>query len=381
MSFKILITDSLHRKTYDVISAIKHRFSDIPLIIGDSKQTIFSRFNLRILYGGVIERLRVDDDSEFLNDLLNISLKYHDEKLVFIPVEESTIKLFYSFLSIHGQRNFIYLLPSNDVFELVQNKRKLNEYCIANNIGCPKSYPVNNLISLNKEFYPLLLKPSIGSGSKGIIRLYSPEDISEVTFKVIASTEYLVQELIENGKDVIGAFFLYSKGQYINAYSHERIRTSPSTGGVTVLSKFSNNADVISLGKQLLDKIEWNGLIMLEFLFDKKSSSYKIIEANPRIWGSILLSEFCNANLLTNYVNLCLKRKLDDSNCKTESRIRWLFPVDLLNYFKSGFRIKDFWNFKNTCFINWTFAKKWSAIYFNILSILNVNNLFRYFRR
>lgn len=381
MRYRILITDPLHRKTFDVISFFKHRFYDIPLVIGNSKRTLLSRLNLKILYRCNIEQLCVDNEEDFIHDLLEISTKYKNEKLIFIPIEETSIRYFYSFLILYGRRNFVSLLPPLAVFEKLQNKKMLNEYCAYNDISCPRFYPINDLKYLNIDLYPLLLKPCIGSGSKGIIKLFAPKDLSEEKIEIISRTDYLAQELIENSKDVKGAFFLYFKGKFVNAYTHERIRTSPSAGGVTVMSRMSNNQEIIDLGKQLLDKIGWEGLIMLEFLYDSKSKTYKIIEANPRIWGSILLSEYGNANLLSNYVNICLNREIVESKSQLESKIRWLFPVDILNYIKSRFMIKGFWNFDKTCFINWTYSNKCSAIYFNLLSIFNFKNLQRFLRK
>ena len=46
---------------------------------------------------------------------------------------------------------------------------------------------------------------------------------------------------------------------------------------------------------EFLNVSKWNGLIMLEYLYDSKASVYKLIEANPRIWGSIMLGLYDKA--------------------------------------------------------------------------------------
>ena len=181
---------------------------------------------------------------------------------------------------------------------------------------------------------------------------------------------------------MVGAFFLYSKeGRCVGAYSHQRIRTSPPGGGVTVLSKMTYNKDVIEEGKRILEAIGWRGLIMLEFLYDNKTNTYKVIEANPRVWGSVMLSEYGGGFLLTNYVRLCMNEKPKTAQIDTNKYIRWLFPVDILNYIKSLGRIPDFWNFESTCFINWSYSKKWTSIKFNFFNLFSIRNLKRFLRR
>ena len=166
----------------------------------------------------------------------------------------------------------------------------------------------------------------------------------------------------------------------IDAYSHQRIRTSPPTGGVTVLSKLHINLPLIAEGKKILDKAGWNGLVMLEFLLDERIGKYKVIEANPRVWGSIMLPEFSGRNLLSNYVRLCMDQNPLFNYRTEETYIRWFFPVDVLNYIKKLGCIKGFWNFKNTCFINWSYASRGSAILFNLSNLFNIKNIKRFFR-
>ena len=167
----------------------------------------------------------------------------------------------------------------------------------------------------------------------------------------------------------------------IGAYTHKRIRTSPEEGGVTVLSSLNENPQLIEQGKKLLEFAGWEGLIMLEYIYDERSGEYKLIEANPRSWGSIMLSEYCGANLLSNYIRVCLGKEIVAPEMKKEAYIRWLFPMDLLNWVKKKGKMKGFWNFKNTCFINWTYARKDSALFFILASVFNLHNLKSLFGR
>ena len=93
-----------------------------------------------------------------------------------------------------------------------------------------------------------------------------------------------------------------------------------------------------------------------------------------------MLSEFSGRNLLSNYVRLCMNQSPLFNYRTEETYIRWFFPVDVLSYVKKLGKIKGFWNFKNTCFINWSYASTWSAIQFNLSNLFSMKNIKRFFR-
>lgn len=376
MSRYILITDVQYRKEFDNISIIKKLFPKEHLILGTTKSWLFCKLS----YGGCsVERLRTEEGKEFFFQDFNALLeKYGKDDIIYIPGEEQATDYVVDYIERFGQRNIICLLPDYQKYEMFRNKRSLNHYCIENGFPAPKEYKPEDLPDVN---YPVLLKPEIGSGSHGQYRLYKQEDYTEEIRNVIGQEPYLIQELLPNGKDVQGAFYLCHNGKVMGAYTHKRIRTSPEEGGVTVLSSINDNPQLIEQGKLLLEHAGWEGLIMLEYIYDDRDGTYKLIEANPRIWGSIMLSEYAGAKLLSNYVRLCLGQKAEQPEKKKEAYIRWFFPMDLINWLKKKGKMKGFWNFKNTCFINWTYARKDRALFFIIASVFNIHNLKSLFGR
>lgn len=372
----IVLTDIQYRKAFDIISIIKKAFPEEKLLLTSANNNVF----LKLCYGNcLIERLRTENGYDFFcEDFSSLLAKYKDDDLVYVPVEEQTTDYVIDFVEKQGRGNLTFLLPKAELYKRFRNKKLLNEYCIENGIPSPKLYRTKDFP--NVEF-PILMKPEEGSGSHGLYRLYCAEDFNDGIKNALKREKYLIQELIPNGKNVKGAFFLCYQGKVIGAYTHKRIRTSPEEGGVTVLSSIDDNPQLISQGTALLEKVGWEGLVMLEYLYDDRCGQYKVIEANPRLWGSIMLSEYVGANLLSNYVRICLGQPTMNESIKKEAYIRWLFPLDLLNLVKKRGKIKGFWNFKNTCFINWTYARKDRAIFFLLLSIFNFDNIRKLLRR
>lgn len=374
--YRLLITDVQYRKEFDNISIIKKLFPKEHQILGTTKGRLFCK----LCYGRCdVVQLRTDDGEEaFFQDFKALQDMYVGDKIIYFPGEEQTTDYVVDYIEHNGPGNIISLLPPSSLYKMFRNKRTLNHYCLENGFPAPKEYKVEDLPNVD---YPVLLKPEIGSGSHGQYRLYREEDFSDDVKEALAKEPYLIQELLPNGKDVQGGFFLCHDGKLIGAYTHKRIRTSPEEGGVTVLSRLNDNPQLIEQGKNLLEFAGWEGLVMLEYIYDDRSGEYKLIEANPRSWGSIMLSEYCGANLLSNYIRICLGQDVVCTEMKKEAFIRWLFPMDLLNWVKKKGKIKGFWDFKNTCFINWTFARKDRALFFIFASVFNKHNLKNLFGR
>lgn len=377
----LLITDVFTRKAFDIIAILCKHFDSNDFIIGIPSLSKWAYIHAKFLYKGHKEILRVENQSVFFHDLLNISRKYTTGNIVYFPVEEKTTVYYYRFLQKYGPCNFLYRLPSYPIFELVRDKRELNSYCLTHGIHAPKTF--NTLNDVSVQDLPLILKPRTGSGSSGIIRIATEKELQLMRFSSneIKDEDYVIQELLPDGRNVKGAFFLAHQGKIISAYTHERIRTSPPEGGVTVLSQASCNHALIEEGRKPIELLKWDGLIMLEFLYDERCGQYKIIEANPRLWGSVMLSEYCGSNMLEDYVRLCCSLPPSRNyTINTNVKIRWLFPVDLLSYIRSGFRIRNFWHFRDTCFINWSYASPFQAVWFNLISIFSLKNIKRFFR-
>ena len=116
---------------------------------------------------------------------------------------------------------------------------------------------------------------------------------------------------------------------------------------------------------------------MAEYMYDNKTKNFKLIEINPRIWGSILGSEICNSKLIKNYIKLSLNEKPIQSKKIKKIYIRWLIPYDIINWIKSGFRPLNFLiNNKNTVLINITLSR-FRYFFFYIL----IEYLIEFFRK
>ena len=303
----VLVSDCHLRKAFDIINILTKNYGDKYDIVLASDRD--QRIQLPIIYNSKVFPLRKTYFQYFEEDLLTLINRFNS--FVYLPVEEDTTLLFYAFLEKHPHSPIQFLLPNIDCFTLVRDKSALQNYCCKHNISAPQPFAFSDISALEHDFKPLIAKPKVGSGSVGLLHIDKVEQLELLKkFSDTDKERYLLQEKIGSTNEIYGAFFLFKNGKICNYYGHRRIRTYPINGGVTVLS-VSKNIDILqNIGTALLEKLNWSGFAMIEFISDPSVSDpqkkYKVIEINPRLWGSVMLSEFCGARFLEQYIQLSI---------------------------------------------------------------------------
>ncbi len=361
-----LVTDVFKRKTFDLIFILKKNRNNNIIYCSNSNSWINKIIFFLIYRSFNLYKLDSIEDFDFIQN------KYKDKQIIFFPIEEESILLFYEFQSINF--NIVSCLPERSIFEMSRNKKLLYNFCLNNNITTPKCFLIfDHLID-----FPVIVKPIIGSGSNGIKILN--EFNSE--FKNISCDDFLIQQYMPNGANIIGAFAFAVEGKIISYYFHKRIRTYPESGGVSVLAiTVYDDLLLNNYFKPLIKKLNWSGLIMVEFLFNENDGLFYLIEINPRIWGSILLSDFCDSLLIDNYINYLSNQSLTEGIYKESFMIRWVFPYDIFYWIKNSFKpLNYFTNNENTCFINFSNSDILSSLFFVIFTYFRLSKVIKFFK-
>lgn len=372
----IILTGVHERKVFDLYNIFRRNHRQYELLLFDYKDTSFS---LPVVYTQKINKLPNDSYEHFETALSATLEPYKGNTLIYIPLLDNYNSLFYSFIEKHPGV-LTYAMPSWDDFSTCINKIRFQQFCESHGLPVPRAFGKKDIDALKQHFIPLIIKPNIGSGSVDISFINTADELT--ILEKIDTERYLVQERIPN-INVEGAFFLMDKGKLVSYYGHKRIRVFPETGGVTVFSSYHHNEQLKNIGADLLGKLNWHGVAMVEFLYDAAKDNYKIIEVNPRLWGSFLLSEFAHTGFTENYCRLCLQLPPVSFEHRTDTFIRWFYPFDILLYLKSRGRITGFWrmDWKHTCYINYTYAGFLRAVVYMVYFTCNINSFKRFFKK
>src|SRR5262249_40521175 len=94
----------------------------------------------------------------------------------------------------------------------------------------------------------------------------------------------LIQEKIEGAGYGVGV--LAAAGRVVASFAHRRIREYPISGGPSTICVSVVDDRLSGYAASVIRELGWTGVAMVEF---KKGDDYRLMEVNPRFWGSLPL--------------------------------------------------------------------------------------------
>jgi len=287
----VLITDASMRIALYVIRSLGKR--GIKIIVVESKDIPLSEnigFKSKYIYKKYLISSKKNKE-QYLNDIIKIS-KNCD---CLIPIHFQSIELISQNIDLF--KHIKTLIPNNKKLEESNNTYKLLKLAQKISVPIPKTYFVDNLEQIEKILpelkFPVIIKVRKEENilpSKRHIIVYKKENFIQSYKNLHSLQEFpIIQEYIK-GKG-IGFFGLYDKNSHVKAlFCHERLREYPITGGPSTLCKSIYDEKLIKYGKKILDELRWQGVAMVEFKKEYSTGEYKLMEINPRFWGSLPLA-------------------------------------------------------------------------------------------
>lgn len=145
--------------------------------------------------------------------------------------------------------------------------------------------------------YPVVVKPPIGEGRRGISVCDTRDELERAAREGEATHGTVIyQEYIPNGGER-GVYTLYDcDGELTGLTVQRRLRSRPPDGGASTYRETIEDPELVALASRLLESIDWRGLAMVEFRYDDRTGEPKLIEINPRLWGSLSLSTYAGVD-------------------------------------------------------------------------------------
>lgn len=222
-------------------------------------------------------------------------------------------------------------LPPPAAVNRVVSKVGLLEF--ASEIGYPipktvihrRADPTENIVDVLS--FPMVAKISSGSSYDRVRYLNRVDDLMSFVSSVHSDDPIIVQEYVDGVG--YGLFALFDRGKPLLYHAHERVWEYPPTGGPSVLSRIVHDRRLEELGLELLERLEWNGLAMVEFRKAHSDGRYRLMEINPRLWGSLALSIAAGADFP--YLAACVDRTdLAQSMVVRNTTFLWIVPDGVL---------------------------------------------------
>lgn len=180
--------------------------------------------------------------------------------------------------------------------------------------------------------FPVVVKPRRGSQRAGVSVCESFRELERVVRDTSSSHgPVIVQEFIPNGGEV-GVYLLYDWSSTLKGVTvQRRLRSHPPEGGPSTLRETVDGPELIDAAERLLKPIGWAGVAMVEFRIDPRDGDPKLLEINPRLWGSLALSIHAGVDFPALLYDLVVQGDCSEAlEYEVGVRSRWLFG-DLLH--------------------------------------------------
>ena len=352
MKSYVFITDGHWRKSLAAVRSLGRR--GIRVTVGESTRLAMAAFS-RHCHRGFVYPSPFFRPGDFLDCLYGhlSSCAYQ----MMLPMEDRTLELISRH---HDDFSRLTYLPmvSHETLDFAQRKDKVLFLAQKLGIPTPKTWVIQALPALErlKErlVYPVVIKPRRGSGAVGIAYPASRQALVAQYHRIHSRFPYpMVQEMIPRTGSGYGVSLLMDANAQVKAsFVHKRLREFPVSGGASTLRESVRRDDILDMAVTLLKALNWFGVAMVEFKLDPRDNLPKLMEINPRFWGSLPLAIAAGVDFPHLLYRLSRREKFAPvTRYKIGQRARWLLPGDILHFIHHPHPsrlVPDFFNFWDT---------------------------------
>ncbi len=291
----------------------------------------------------------VKDTTNFVQQMLGLIQK--EKYDVLIPMTDDTLIPIIKHKKEFSKHSILPFADFN-IIENALNKAKTIEIALKNDVDCPETYvikDINELYEYGEFKYPVIIKPIHGYGSHGVASCNSSEELNKKARYIYENFgSFLIQDYIPYDSEV-GVYALLNQDSELRAVTvQRRIRSYPVSGGPSTLRETVYNPELVITALRLLEAMKWEGVAMVEFRIDPRDGKPKLMEVNPRFWGSLNLSILSGVDFPYLLYKMAMEGDIESHlNYNLGMKCRWLLPGDMLWYITSPNKLGNLSKFIN----------------------------------
>ncbi len=211
------------------------------------------------------------------------------ENDLIMPTEEN------SMIELAKNRNRYACVPAFAdwrVLEFAFDKKKVLDRAEELRIPCPRSFAPGDLDALEQKDgslpFQLAIKPVRSLGGLGISFTDSGEKLREI----LGETEkkfgpVLIQERVPYEERYSVAVLMNFSQSVRRCCVLRALRCYPLNTGPASFVESVARPDLLAMAETLLSSMQFSGVAEVEFVIDSRTNSPKLMEVNPRFWGSL----------------------------------------------------------------------------------------------
>jgi len=232
----------------------------------------------------------------YMESILSICTLHNIELL--IPLTDAEIDILNKHRNYFESLGVILCMPSQNTIEHSRDKYKVYEFFKSDDfVKTINSFELTD-IHISKTIFPLIAKPKTGRSSQGIVKINNPSEF-ELYLKCIEQNNVFVQEFI-TGDIWVADVVRQSSNEETVVVTRKELTRTINGAGITV--EINQNIDIISSTKKIVDKLNLNGCINIEFIVSPKG--IYLMDINPRFSAGVAFSNISGYDMVKNHL-LC----------------------------------------------------------------------------
>ncbi|HWC26155.1 MAG TPA: ATP-grasp domain-containing protein [Solirubrobacteraceae bacterium] len=236
------------------------------------------------------------DEQRLVDDLLRLGERRGWGGWVLYPTRDETVAA----LSRRRDRLSEYFRVPTAPWEAIRwawDKRNTYELAVAAGVAAPRTWQPASLEALDEidGEPPWAIKPAIKEHFFYVTKAKAwradtraeLRERFERAREIVGPGEVLVQELIPGGGEQQFAYgALYKRGRPVaTMVARRRRQHPPDFGRASTYVETICDPEVEALSERLLRRIQYDGLVELEYKRDPRSGELKLLDFNARTWG------------------------------------------------------------------------------------------------
>ena len=186
--------------------------------------------------------------------------------------------------------------PPPDVMAAAFEKQRTFEAASACGIELPVAYVARTIADLDELrgaiHFPLIAKRR-SAAVVGDFKIRHYFSFAALRADYVRSPSIGAETILQqyDGGEGVGLVVIVRRGQVFAPFQYRSLREVPTTGGVSCLVEAEELDDeLLDRTASMLRTMRWDGVAMVEFIRDRATRRYRLLELNGRYWGSLALA-------------------------------------------------------------------------------------------
>jgi predicted ATP-grasp superfamily ATP-dependent carboligase len=190
-----------------------------------------------------------------------------------------------------------FVLPPAALVEEVVDKLRFSAFAERHRLPVPLTLNLHRGSVLAGEVrgwdrFPCVLKPATRSRrfaqyaeSQKALRVESAAEFAGLLALIDGhETDFVVQEAIAGSEERVVSYHAYVRpgGEVMGEFTGRKIRTAPPLYGISTYVEITDDAEVRRLGRWVLERIGFCGVVKIDFKRDARTERLYLLEINPR---------------------------------------------------------------------------------------------------